>query len=354
MAAAVARATPRNATLPRVTVSIHRATLCLALACWCAPAHADLESDVDAVLMHYRVYVDAGYSHTSTRPANRIWRSKITNYRIDRVELNLAMARMWKTTTPESRWGWDLGVQAGADTELALPDPASGTKSVWKADVLRYIHAASVSYLIPVGSGLELTAGLIPGFPGYESFLQMENPNYTRGYITDYVPYFLLGARGDYSPTESLDLAFYLVTGWDYLLEYRNGPLVLAFAFDFGSEKSASDAGNPRKHWLATAFWARWEFNEHWWLGFRPELFDDPDGLLTGAEQRLRAIAVTLKYWFRPAEHHSFAVSLEYRYDRSTGPQGGFFSGSDNRLTPDQHIVLVALTWSFTGAFGQR
>ncbi|MHC4956564.1 MAG: outer membrane beta-barrel protein [Planctomycetota bacterium] len=374
----------------------------IAVAVLSSLANAELEADIDSVLVHYRLYVDAGYSYSSTQPVNRLWRSKITDYRIDRLELNLALAKLWKRATRESRWGYELGLQAGVDTELALPDPASGVDTVWEADVLRYVNAANVGYLFPLGNGLEVTAGLIPGFPGYESFLSMENPTYTRGYITDYVPYFLIGVRAQYAASESVDLSFFLVNGWDYLqdvnrvpslgiqaawrptenltftqnlywgaeqeqtnveywrffsdsiLEYRSGPLVLAFAFDFGMEKSATEPGNPRKRWLATAVWARWEFNKHWWLGCRPEFYDDPDGLLTGAQQSLGAVAVTLKFWFTPAESHSFALSLEYRYDRSTGPEGCFFSGSDNALTPDQHLILIALTWSFTGEFGQR
>jgi hypothetical protein len=41
------------------------------------------------------------------------------------------------------------------------------------------------------------------------------------------------------------------------------------------------------------------------------------------------------------------AASLEYRFDRSTGSEGGFFKGSDNRLDPNQHLLLFALMWSF-------
>jgi len=97
---------------------------------------------------------------------------------------------------------------------------------------------------------------------------------------------------------------------------------------------------------LAAAVWLDWEFQEHWSLGFRPEIYDDVDGMMTGSRQRIVAAAVALRYWFEPAEAQSLVLSLEYRYDRSTGPEGGFFSGSDNALVPDQHLILIALTWS--------
>jgi hypothetical protein len=105
---------------------------------------------------------------------------------------------------------------------------------------------------------------------------------------------------------------------------------------------------------LAAAFWARWEINQHWWLSCRPEIFRDPDGLPTGAQQRIRAVAIALKYRFTPAEPHTFVLSLEYRYDRSTGAQGGFFSGSNNTLARDQHLILLALTWSFSKRISAR
>ena len=45
-------------------------------------------------------------------------------------------------------------------------------------------------YLFPVGQGFEVRAGLIDSYIGYESFLAIQNINYTRGYLLDFVPYF--------------------------------------------------------------------------------------------------------------------------------------------------------------------
>ncbi|MHC4932758.1 MAG: outer membrane beta-barrel protein, partial [Planctomycetota bacterium] len=285
------------------------AAVVLALAATTSLANEDLEAEVERVL-HYLVYADTGYSHSSNQPGNRLWRSKTTTYKIDRPVLNLAVANLWKEATAESRWGFEFGLQMGADTELGVPD----VDPVWNAEVLSYFHRASASYLFPLGEGLEVTGGLIPGYPGYESFFSLENPTYTRGYITDYVPYFLFGVRATYPVASTLDLSLFVVTGYDYLvdvndapslglqatwsvteqltftqnlywgpdqedtaveywrffsdsiLEYRSGPLVLAFAFDIGTEKQAAIPGNPRNDWLATAFWVRWEINKRWWL----------------------------------------------------------------------------------------
>lgn len=63
-------------------------------------------------------------------------------------------------------------------------------------DVLRYVSRANLSYRLPVGNGLNLTARLMNSFIGFESFYAKDNPNYTRGWIADYSPYFLMGAGG--------------------------------------------------------------------------------------------------------------------------------------------------------------
>ncbi|NNG06627.1 MAG: hypothetical protein HKM90_02750, partial [Desulfobacteraceae bacterium] len=59
------------------------------------------------------------------------------------------------------------------------------------------------------------------------------------------------------------------------------------------------------------------------------------------------AYTVTLKYKFLPVASHTLVASVEYRYDRSTGPGGGFFKGPDNILVPDQHLLIFALNWYF-------
>lgn len=74
-----------------------------------------------------------------------------------------------------------------------------------------------MSYLFDAGRGLRVTGGLINSHIGFESFLAIDNPNYTRGYLTDTVPYFLIGVEALWDVSEDLDLAFYLTSGYKYL-----------------------------------------------------------------------------------------------------------------------------------------
>jgi hypothetical protein len=240
-----------------------------------------------------------------------------------------------------------------------------------------------------------MTGGLINSYIAYESYYAMANPNYTRAYITDNVPYFFIGAEAFYSLNDSLNLALNAVNGWNHLanpndhpsfglqvawkatpqttftqnlyygpeqentdlefwrffsdsiLEWKSAPFTLAVSFDVGTEKQAEEFGNPRGYWMAGALWAAWHIGGSWTLAVRPEFFYDPDGLITGAIQTLQAYTATLKYKFSPVASNTVVANIEYRYDRSTGPGGGFFKGSDNILVPDQHLLIFALTWRF-------
>jgi len=341
----------------------------------------------------YGAYLDLGYTVSFNDPGNGLWRSKSTTFEVDKPKVNMAMGYVRKEALPESRWGLEFGVQGGVDVKGLAPDD---NEAISGADFWRHLYRANLSYLFAVGNGIQVTGGLINSHIAYESYHAIENPNYTRGYITDFVPYFFFGANNSsYPVSDTIDLAFYAVSGWNYLtnpndtpslsmqmnwkrskkvtftqniyygpdqedtaikywrffsdsiLEWNCDPFLLALSFDFGVEKQAEQMGNPRYYWLAGALWAKWQISDPLSLAFRPEFYYDPDGLSTGAEQFIQAYTATLKYTINPFAQHTIAACLEYRYDRSTGSDGGFYEGSDNHLVPNQHLVMFALMWSF-------
>ncbi len=343
----------------------------------------------------YQLYVDAGYVASSTEPANGSWRSKTTTSKLDTAELFLAMGNLSKSPTPDSRWGFEFGLQTGVDTEgLITSPPPPANEPLDDADTLRHLYRANASYQFDAGRGLRLTGGLINSYIGYESYLAIDNPNYTRGYLLDTVPYFLVGLEAAWDVSETVDLSFYLVTGYNYLtnpndapsaglqvawqvspratfkqnlyygpdqaetnikfwrflsdtiVEWKTDRVLLAGAVNVGTEKQAALAGQPRHDWYSGAFWVRWQFGDRWSLALRPEFYWDRDGQITSAEQFIQAYTGTVKYQFSP-RHHRLVGTLEVRYDRSTGEEGGFFEGPDNRLVPDQTLLLGGILWSF-------
>ena len=88
----------------------------------------------------------------------------------------MALAYVRKDTSESSRWGMELGVQGGYDSQNFAFLP--GEREVSGADTLRHVHRANGSYLAPVGKGLTITAGLFNSLIGYESLYAKDNANY--------------------------------------------------------------------------------------------------------------------------------------------------------------------------------
>ena len=57
-------------------------------------------------------------------------------------------------------------------------------------------------------------------------------------------------------------------------------------------------------------------------------------------------MTATFKYQLTPRDQR-LVGTLEFRYDRSTGPEGGFFDTPNDRLVPDQAMLLFGVLWSF-------
>jgi hypothetical protein len=305
------------------------------------------------------------------------------------------MGNIRKEATQESRWGLEFGLQAGADSEgLITSPPPPANEPISDADTLRHFYRANVSYRFGGDRSVRLTGGLINGYIGYESFLAIDNPNYTRGYILDTVPYFLVGLEAMWDVTENIDVGFYLLDSFNYLtspndavstglqvkwqtgprttliqnlyygpeqaatsveywlfltdtiVEWDSGRWLLAAAFDYRTEKQAHLPGQPRTSAWASAAWVKYTIDERMSLAFRPEIYRDEDGLVTGTAQTLTAYTATFKYQLSPQDQR-LVGTVELRYDRSSGGMGGFPDGPDNELMPDQALFLVGVQWMF-------
>jgi hypothetical protein len=349
---------------------------------------------------HYGGFLDLGYAVDFNFPDNHQWRSKTTTPRVNEFAPNMALAYVKKNLSLSSPWGMELAVQAGYDTDGLVPQPVpERDKPISGADTLRHFSRANVSYMVPMGKGLVVTAGLFNSYIGYESIYAKYNLNYTRPYIADNAPYFMFGLRVRYPVSDTVNVGFYAINGYNYLshindqlsygtqvawklrpdlsftqnlyygpdqantslefwrffsdsiLEWQRKPVVLAISYDIGTENAAEQVGHPRTFWTGAAFNARWNVQGPWSVALRPEVYWDPNGRITGSEQLLRAITTTLEYQF-VKEWSSALLRLEYRYDESTGRDGGFFKGGKIApgvigLTQAQQLVILSLICSF-------
>jgi hypothetical protein len=351
----------------------------------------------------YGGFVDAAYPLNFNFPENHQWRSKQTTPRTNEFTPNMGLVYVRKDPAVESRWGVELALQAGYDTNDLVPDSENGgAQPINGADTLRHLARANISYLAPVGRGLTLTAGLFKGFKTYEEFYAKYNLNYTRTYLTDYNPNFLMGVGASYALTKSFELGLYVVNEYRHLshandlpsyvakmewraahhltvyqnvyygpdqqassvkfwrafsdstVEWRMPDWRVALSYDVGTEEIADTAGNPRSVWMGSALFTQWHLVGPWSVAVRPEVYWDPQGRITQHEQLLWANATTLEYKKHVGRQLAI-VRLEYRYDHSTGSQGGFFhNGSETdgmpKLVSSQHLLILGLIMAFDSA----
>jgi hypothetical protein len=344
----------------------------------------------------YGGFADVGYLHDFNDPSNHLFRSRGTTFHVNEVDLNMAGLYLRKSTSETSRWGTELTLQAGKDSEVfgfsaTAPNLAG---SNW----LRHLGPTNVSYLVPAGKGLTLQGGIFGSFIGYDSLYAKDNLNYTRPWGADFTPYFMLGVNAQYPFSAKLTATLLLLNGYwhlahannvpsaggqlaykatehltlketvlygphqsdtslalwrflsDSIAEWKGDRLTVAFDYFVGTERIAAP-GNPRALWMSAQLPLHRVINPRLSLTIRPEVYWDRDGRTTGFQQTVKANTTTLEYRI-PLRRASAILRLEHRIDDSRGPGGGFFNDGELSpgvvgLTPTQNLLGLGVILTF-------
>jgi len=140
----------------------------------------------------------------------------------------------------------------------------------------------------------------------------------------------------------------------DTIIERKAGSLTTAFEYQLGSEK-VDAPGAPRALWMAAQLPIHWAVRGPWSVTVRPEFAWDRDGRwisgVLGAGQSDRGITTTLEYRVSRGGAQGI-VRFEYRYDKSQGVAGGFFTDGEVLpgvvgLTPGQPLLVLGLIVTF-------
>lgn len=371
--------------------------LCIGLApCYAADSPSDSATETSPKDWHHGLYLDLNYAVNFNFPENHQWRSRTTTPRNNELAPNMGLAYLRKDLSADSRWGFEVLAQAGYDTEAYAfgndHPPLTG------ADTLRHFGRANASYLVPVGKGLTVQAGLFNSLIGYESLYARDNANYTRSWIADNSPYQMFGVNARYPIRDDFSIALFVINGYwhlanpnslpsygaqgawkpssrmtltqtlyygpdqrdidlkfwrlfsDTIVEWKDGTVVAAFEYQVGTENLAVP-GSPRTFWMGASAPVRWTIRHPWSLAIRPEFFWDRNGRQTGVEQTVAAITSTVEYAIG-YEKTAMLIRLEHRFDESTGAGGGFFKRGDvgpglSGLTGSQHLLLLSVLLSF-------
>ena len=341
-------------------------------------------------------FVDVGYLLDFNHPANRVFRSRGTAWHVDRPQINMAAAYLRKKPTEDSRWGVELTAHGGKDAELFGFSATASNIRGYK--VLRQFGPTNVSYLAPIGKGLTIQGGIFSSFIGYDSLYSKDNLNYTRPWGADFTPYLMMGVNATYPFTKKVTGSFFVVNGYwhlghannvpswggqgaitptshvtikqtvlvgphqdntsirfwrflsDTIVEHKTEQRTIAFNTNFSTERVDAPT-TPRAWWFAAQMPMRWILNRRWAVAIRPEIAHDNHGRWTLARQTVTALTSTLEYKL-PYKSSNTIFRLEHRFDRSTGPDGGFFRGREVRtgkvgLTPNQHLMIFATILTF-------
>src|SRR5229473_1085970 len=336
----------------------------------------DAASPPAAAKWQYNGFVDAGYLLDFNHPANHLFRSRSTAFKVDELDLNMA--------------------QAGKDSENFGFSPTA--PNVSGSDWLRHFALADFSYLAPVGKGLTLQAGLFNSLIGYDSLYAKDNFTYTRPWGGDYTPYLMFGVNASYAFSKKITLTAFVINDYDHLAhpnsvpsfggqlaylpteratfketllygphqsdtalefwrffsdtiaEWKRNRLTMAFEYQVGTERVEAP-GNPRALWMSAQLPVHLIVHGPWSVTARPEAAWDRDGRWTGSVQLVKAVTGTLEYKLSYRKTTTIA-RLEYRFDDSRGKGGGFFRGAEVSpgviaLTPTQHLLIFGLIVGF-------
>jgi hypothetical protein len=304
-------------------------------------------------------FVDAYYGYNLNHPASRFSSMRAFDAPDNQFSLNLAELVLSKTPDPSNgRLGFRLSLGFGTAMNVVNAAEPGGP------EFDRYLQEAYLSYLAPVGRGLQVDAGKFVTPLGFEVIETKEDWNYSRGLLFTYaVPFYHMGLRAKYAFNDKYSLAGYLVNGWDDVVDdntgktyglsfgwtpnkkfaltqnYMTGPeqpdsnhgwrnlsdtvisysptrrLSLALNYDYGSGDRDPASGRPVV-WTGVASYVRYVFNERYALATRYEYFDDVDGFRTGTAQHVNEFTTT----FERRVARDLIVRLEFRRDMANEP----------------------------------
>jgi hypothetical protein len=323
-------------------------------------------------------FVDVYYNFNSIRPAGDTQLRNFDN-KSNQFGLNLVQLAFEKKPDAQQRTGFRLDLNAGPATDLIHASEPGG------AETYKYIQQAYVSYLAPVGKGLQVDFGIFVTPHGAEVIYSRDNWNYSRSLLFALaIPYYHAGLRTSYSINDKVSFSLFLVNGWNNVAENNSGKtggvqmtvkptgklsltqswmggpeqagnnhdrrhlldtlvtynlhpkLSLMANYDYGMDRIAGQ----HVHWQGIAVYARLSPSPRIILTPRYEYLADQNGFMTGTSQKVQEFTLT--------GEHSFSRWLtgkaEYRRDQAGVP---YFLAGDNTLRKSQSTIGFGMIFAF-------
>jgi hypothetical protein len=327
-------------------------------------------------------FVDTYYGYNFNQPKSQTNTLRSFDGPSNQFALNLIELNLDKPPDPtNSRLGYHLGLGFGqAMNVVNSTDPAG-------LGFAQYLKEAYVSYLAPVGKGLQMDIGKFVTPHGAEVIETKDNFNYSRGLLFGYaIPYYHYGLRAKYSFNDKYSVTGFVVNGWNDIYDNNTGKtygvtfgwnptkkISIAEGYMFGPETAGTNAhwrqlsdtvvtysptgrltttlnfdygrgdrvtGIPTPvFWTGIAGYVKYAFNDLYAVATRYEYYNDHDGFTTGTPQHLNEFTGTFQ---RTVAHH-LITRLEFRRDFSNRPV--FTKGTTPVM--GQNTMAAGLVYSF-------
>jgi hypothetical protein len=365
-----------------------------------APAAASDDSTVLSFFKSTEVsgFVDMYYGYNFNKPqtpCNTIGEVKIFNclrnfdVTHNSFSLNLAEVALEKKPTDMSRGGFRVDLNYGPTAAIVHGFEPGGTT------IFQNIEQAYISYLAPTGKGLQVDLGKFVTMMGNEVIETKDNWNYSRSLLFALaIPYYHMGARVTYSPSDKLTLQGHLVNGWNNVTDnntgksiggsitykptgaltlienYMTGPeqnntntgwrntsdtvvtytankqTSLAFNYDYGHDAGAACAAQAGTicsvAWQGLAAYLKYQANPVFAVIPRYEWYKDGDGYTTGLHQTVQEFTLTAEVKHKDG----VLMRIEYRGDYSDSPF--FIKEANTGLVKTQNTLSIGFVYAFS------
>ncbi len=158
--------------------------------------------------------VDTYYGYNFNQPVTRISGLRLFDQRTNQFALNLVELGVVKTPDATSRLGYNITLGFGDAMNIVnASDPS----------FMQYLKESYLSYMAPIGAGLQIDFGKFVTPAGAEVIESNANFNYSRSLLFNYaIPFYHFGGRAKYAFNSKVAVTGYMVNGWNDIVHDSN------------------------------------------------------------------------------------------------------------------------------------
>lgn len=183
------------------------------------------------------VGLDTYYAYNFNHPVGRVNLLRAYDVLSNQFSLNQVSVIFEHLPDPAAgrRWGGRLDLQFGQATDTLQGNPSNEPRP----NIYRNIFQAYGSYVIPIGTGVNVDFGKWGSALGIEGNYTKDQMNYSRALWFDFLPFYHMGLRASIPLTYQVSINYWLVNGANQV-EATNGFKDQLFGFTAKPRKNIS------------------------------------------------------------------------------------------------------------------